>query len=184
MASVLGSGGVIVLLVPAFQALYGPIDRLLGHHRRYNRTSIRRLAQASGLRVRSTRYMNFAGFFGWWVNARILRRRVQSEARLRSSTIMSCPWLRAWKLSSRRPSANRCSPCWKSRENSVLIPVYNEFPRFRRLLNGCVTRPCPRIAPARLSWWTTAQPTVQPNLSGNTRKPAWWPGTIPPPIPA
>ena len=31
-------GGVIVLLVPAFPALYGPIDRNLGHCRRYRRS--------------------------------------------------------------------------------------------------------------------------------------------------
>ena len=37
MASILAPGGVIVLLLPAFQALYGPIDRHLGHYRRYDR---------------------------------------------------------------------------------------------------------------------------------------------------
>ena len=37
MASVLTPSGVIVLLVPASNALYGPIDRNLGHFRRYTR---------------------------------------------------------------------------------------------------------------------------------------------------
>lgn len=79
MASVLVPGGVIVLLVPAFQALYGPIDRKLGHYRRYRRRRIVELAGAAGLRVRKLQYWNFAGFFGWWVNARIFRRQAQSE---------------------------------------------------------------------------------------------------------
>ena len=48
MASILAPGGVIVLLVPAFPALYGPIDKNLGHHRRYTRDSIAQLAEASG----------------------------------------------------------------------------------------------------------------------------------------
>ena len=37
MASVLVPGSAIVLLVPAFAALYGPIDRNLEHYRRYSR---------------------------------------------------------------------------------------------------------------------------------------------------
>jgi 2-polyprenyl-3-methyl-5-hydroxy-6-metoxy-1,4-benzoquinol methylase len=44
MASVLVPGGAIVLLVPAFQALYGPIDRNLSHHRRYSRNALAGLA--------------------------------------------------------------------------------------------------------------------------------------------
>jgi SAM-dependent methyltransferase len=82
MAAVLSPGGVIVLLVPAFQALYGPIDRNLGHYRRYSRGGIRRLAGRAGLRVRKARYSNFAGFFGWWINAHLLKRRAQSERQI------------------------------------------------------------------------------------------------------
>jgi SAM-dependent methyltransferase len=80
MASVLEPGGVIVLIVPAFEALYGPIDRNLGHYRRYRRGSVRRLAAEAALRVRKVHYMNSIGFFGWWANARIFRRESQSES--------------------------------------------------------------------------------------------------------
>jgi SAM-dependent methyltransferase len=93
MASILEPGGVIVLLVPAFQALYGPIDRNLGHHRRYDRRSISRLAGAAGLRVRKARYMNFIGFFGWWANARIFRREAQSLRQIRIFDAMVVPIL-------------------------------------------------------------------------------------------
>jgi SAM-dependent methyltransferase len=82
MASILGPGGVVVLLVPAFPALYGPIDRNLGHYRRYSRRSIASLAAATSLRIRKVHYVNAAGFFGWWVNSRILRRRAQSEKQI------------------------------------------------------------------------------------------------------
>jgi len=82
MASVLAPGGVIVLLVPAFPALYGPIDRNLGHYRRYSRGSITRLADATGLRIKKAHYMNAAGFFGWWVNSHILKRAAQSERQI------------------------------------------------------------------------------------------------------
>jgi len=79
MASILVQRGVIVLIVPAFQSLYGPIDRHLGHYRRYSRRSVARLADEAGLRVRKTHYMNATGFFGWWANAHIFRRETQSE---------------------------------------------------------------------------------------------------------
>jgi SAM-dependent methyltransferase len=83
MGSVLTPGGVVVLMVPAFPALYGPIDRNLGHFRRYRRDSIRRLAEREGFGIRKLHYWNFAGFFGWWVNARVLKREVQSERQIR-----------------------------------------------------------------------------------------------------
>lgn len=82
MASILPRDGRIVLIVPAFEHLYGPIDRNLGHYRRYSKRSIQALAQASDLKIRKLRYMNFAGFFGWWVNAHLLRRDRQSEKQI------------------------------------------------------------------------------------------------------
>lgn len=82
MASALARGGVIVLLLPAFDALYGPIDRNLGHYRRYTRASVRGLAGACGLRIRRIRFVNLAGFFGWWINARLLKRQAQSKAQI------------------------------------------------------------------------------------------------------
>ena len=82
MASILSPGGVIVLLVPAFPALFGPIDRNLGHYRRYTRKSLASLAAACGLRVRQMHFVNSLGFFGWWINARVLRREEQSAAQI------------------------------------------------------------------------------------------------------
>ena len=82
MADILVPGGVIVLLLPAFQALYGPIDRNLGHYRRYNRVSLHRLATAAGLHVRKLYYVNAIGLFGWWMNAHILRRQAQSARQI------------------------------------------------------------------------------------------------------
>jgi SAM-dependent methyltransferase len=83
MAAAVVPGGVIVLLVPAFMSLYGPIDRNLGHYRRYSRSSLTSLAQAVGLRVRKLRYVNTVGFFGWWTNSHILKREAQSEGQIK-----------------------------------------------------------------------------------------------------
>jgi ubiquinone/menaquinone biosynthesis C-methylase UbiE len=81
-AGILPVGGRAVLIVPAFMALYGPIDKHLGHYRRYTRNSFRQVAEQAGFRASQVRYMNTAGFFGWWVNAKVLRREEQSEGQI------------------------------------------------------------------------------------------------------
>jgi SAM-dependent methyltransferase len=82
MAAILPHGAAIVLLVPAFPALFGPIDRNLGHFRRYSTASLNRLARDTGLAVEKLQYMNLIGFFGWWLNARILQREAQSASQI------------------------------------------------------------------------------------------------------
>jgi len=82
MGSILLPGGMIALIVPAFPALYGPIDRNLGHYRRYRPSDLRRLAGHAGLAIRKMRYMNTAGFFGWWWNARVSKRETQSPGQI------------------------------------------------------------------------------------------------------
>lgn len=82
MTLALEPGSPIVLLVPAFPSLMGPIDRRLGHFRRYTRASLRALAGRAGLRVRMMCYFNAVGFFGWWLNAKILKLEKQSESQI------------------------------------------------------------------------------------------------------
>lgn len=81
-ASILPAGGRVVLIVPAFMGLYGPIDKHLGHYRRYTRASLGETAARAGLRPLELRYMNTIGFFGWWVNAKVLPREEQSEGQI------------------------------------------------------------------------------------------------------
>lgn len=81
-ASILPKGGRAVLIVPAFMALYGPIDKHLGHYRRYTCASFAETARAAGFASKELRYMNTVGFFGWWMNAKILKREEQSEGQI------------------------------------------------------------------------------------------------------
>jgi 2-polyprenyl-3-methyl-5-hydroxy-6-metoxy-1,4-benzoquinol methylase len=92
-ASLLPLGGRLVLIVPAFDALWGPIDRNLGHFRRYTKAALRNLAAATGFRVSELRYMNSIGFFGWWFNARILKKKEQSAAQIAAFDTMIVPIL-------------------------------------------------------------------------------------------
>jgi 2-polyprenyl-3-methyl-5-hydroxy-6-metoxy-1,4-benzoquinol methylase len=82
IASILPPRGRIVILAPASPSLYGPIDHNLGHHRRYSRASLENLARHAGLEIRKIRHVNALGFFGWWINAHILRRTAQSESQI------------------------------------------------------------------------------------------------------
>jgi 2-polyprenyl-3-methyl-5-hydroxy-6-metoxy-1,4-benzoquinol methylase len=82
IADALVPGGVIALIVPAFPALYGPIDRNLGHYRRYTRSTLTQLSEAAHLQIRKAQYFNFVGFFAWWANAHLYRREAQSEAQI------------------------------------------------------------------------------------------------------
>ena len=70
----LAPGGRLVLLVPALPALYGTIDRALGHHRRYKRRRLAQLLRATGYAVAHIEYFNLAGVPGWWLAGRVLRR--------------------------------------------------------------------------------------------------------------
>ena len=85
MHSVLKPGGHAVHWVPAFEGIFGTIDESFGHYRRYDRQTAARLFQVSGLASRSASaggfqvvscsYWNMIGFFGWWFNGRVLRKR-------------------------------------------------------------------------------------------------------------
>jgi SAM-dependent methyltransferase len=70
----LSPGGHALLLVPAHPALFGEIDRSVGHERRYTRRSLRELVSRAGLRPVETRYVNPLGALGWLASSRLLRR--------------------------------------------------------------------------------------------------------------
>ena len=55
-------GGVLVVYLPAFQRLWGPLDERVGHFRRYDRRSLRALLEKSGFSVQSCHYADSVGF--------------------------------------------------------------------------------------------------------------------------
>ncbi len=71
--SLLRPGGTLVLLVPAFQQLFSPLDRNLEHHRRYSKLDMTRKLRDAGFEVEYLSYTNFIGGLGWFVAGRIFR---------------------------------------------------------------------------------------------------------------
>ena len=83
MRKLLRPAGRLVLLVPALPALYGSLDRALGHFRRYTRRELGSKFERAGFRVPHIEYFNLAGIPGWWFAGRVLRRRVIPTGSLR-----------------------------------------------------------------------------------------------------
>jgi glycosyltransferase involved in cell wall biosynthesis len=81
-ASVLPKGGRLVLLVPSLEALYGTLDVHLHHYRRYERDDLKRLVSEAGFEVEKIRFLNRPGVFGWWLNSRVLKRKVLPKGQL------------------------------------------------------------------------------------------------------
>jgi glycosyltransferase involved in cell wall biosynthesis len=75
MRRLIGPGGRVVLIVPALPRLYGSIDVAIGHYRRYTRDEIEAKLRQAGLAVEHVSYFNLLGVAGWYLNARVLRRR-------------------------------------------------------------------------------------------------------------
>lgn len=62
-------GGHLLLLVPAHQSLYGPMDKMAGHYRRYSRNLLEERLQSAGYEISSLSFFNPVGGIGWWVNS-------------------------------------------------------------------------------------------------------------------
>lgn len=75
MASVLEPGGQLVLYVPQGQRLFGTLDEALGHRCRYSRKMLEEELKATGLELKHLQQFNRFAVPGWWLNAKILRRR-------------------------------------------------------------------------------------------------------------
>ena len=83
MREVLAPGGRLVLLVPALARLYGTLDEHLRHFRRYEKPELEARLGEAGFRLQDLRFLNRPGVLGWYVNGRILRRRVLPRSQLK-----------------------------------------------------------------------------------------------------
>lgn len=77
-ASLLNDGGHIIVLSPAFQFLYSPFDKAIGHYRRYNKRMLRALTP-TGLALISNRYYDSVGYFASIVNKLFLRQQYPTQ---------------------------------------------------------------------------------------------------------
>ena len=95
MYTLLTPGGRLIVLVPAFRFLYGSIDRIVGHHRRYGRKELSSRLHNAGFCIREIFFMNSIAVFGWFLNNRILKRQEESPAQVAFFDKCIAPWMRA-----------------------------------------------------------------------------------------
>ncbi len=65
-----------MFFVPALPYLYGSMDESYGHFRRYDRKDLYQKMERAGFQVEYCRFLNLLGIFGWWLNGKVLRRKI------------------------------------------------------------------------------------------------------------
>jgi SAM-dependent methyltransferase len=91
----LAPGGRVVVFVPAHEFLYSAYDQSIGHYRRYRKTELVRKAERANLRVVDAHYFNAIGSFGWYVTAKLLRKRPTQSSLVRVYDRLVVPLARA-----------------------------------------------------------------------------------------
>lgn len=75
IGSVLTKGGRAIILVPQGPDNFGTLDEVLGHHRRYTRDTLGKLADDAGFDVHEMIEFNRVGTAAWFLNGKVLKRR-------------------------------------------------------------------------------------------------------------
>jgi len=75
MKHLLKDNGRIVILVPALPSIYGTLDSLVGHHRRYTKKSLSAVFARAGLTVKDAYHLNFWGIFTWFLAGKVFQKK-------------------------------------------------------------------------------------------------------------
>ena len=84
-------GGRAIILVPFGQELFGTLDVVLGHFRRYSREEFRGKLEAAGFRIERMLDFNRVSRPGWYLQGKIFKR--SSLGRLQLSAFDKLVWL-------------------------------------------------------------------------------------------
>ncbi|MCB1102860.1 MAG: glycosyl transferase family 2, partial [Kiritimatiellae bacterium] len=94
MFSVLSPGGHALVLVPQGQWLFGSLDEVLGHYRRYTPDQLADIAKKAGFVVVKLISFNRIGVPGWYLNAKMMKKTSFSKVQLKIYD--SLVWL--WRI--------------------------------------------------------------------------------------
>ena len=82
MYRILDNKGKLILLVPAFNKLYGTVDRINHHCRRYEKIRLKKTLLKCGFIINKESYMNFLGILVWILHGKILRKSVHPDRQI------------------------------------------------------------------------------------------------------
>ena len=77
----LNGGGQFIVVVPAYQFLFGKRDKNNGHYRRYSKKDLIKKLSDNGFRIKFARYWNILGFFPYLFYEKILKKELNTELR-------------------------------------------------------------------------------------------------------
>jgi len=80
---ILYKNGRLILIVPALKILYGSLDEKINHFRRYGKDELVKKLEGKNFRIEKIYYYNFISTIGWFVNGRILRRKLISSTQVK-----------------------------------------------------------------------------------------------------
>jgi SAM-dependent methyltransferase len=72
MKDIVASGGRIIIMVPAGSKLFNNMDKSAGHHRRYDKEDLKRLAEKAELKIIYHSYFNMFGILPYYLKGRTL----------------------------------------------------------------------------------------------------------------
>ena len=75
--------GALCLFVPARPEIYAPIDKDFGHFRRYTHPELKDKLSRVGFTIERLCYFNLVGYFAWWLNFCLLKKRVFEAHKVR-----------------------------------------------------------------------------------------------------
>ncbi|HET7823868.1 MAG TPA: glycosyltransferase [Anaeromyxobacter sp.] len=96
--SVLSGDGKAIVLVPQDPRMFGTLDEVLGHKRRYTEESLRRVAADAGFEVAELLRFNRVGTPAWWLNGKVLRRRHFGLAQIAALNVLTPVFRRVDRL--------------------------------------------------------------------------------------
>lgn len=86
-------GGHLLLFVPALPALYGTLDKIFEHYRRYTKSSLRSVIESAGWRPERINYMNMPGIAAWFMAGKVLRKTSIKPSDAKAYDRLVVPWL-------------------------------------------------------------------------------------------
>jgi SAM-dependent methyltransferase len=105
ISSTLMPGGRAIILVPEGPSVYGTLDEVLGHHRRYTEAELTSKMESAGLKVERLLRFNRITKPGWYLNGKLLKRTSFSRFQLYFFDHMVWLWRRIDHLLPWRPTS-------------------------------------------------------------------------------
>ena len=87
--NVLEPDGCAIVLVPFGPKLFGTLDDVLGHYRRYTIEQLSAVAQQAGFRIDGMIKFNRPGTPAWWLNGQILKRKTFGLGQIRMLNVLT-----------------------------------------------------------------------------------------------